>query len=126
MENQILQQILGELQNMNSRFDRLETDVTEIKTDITGLKSDVVEIRTDITGLKSDVANLQQSLTETKHRVIIIEDEHSKKLGALLDGYDLLYKMAQKMDKNIEIIKEKQEEHDINIKWLDTRVKKTS
>ncbi|TLS38640.1 hypothetical protein [Pseudalkalibacillus caeni] len=68
-----LNQILGELQKLNTQFDSLEkgqqelkTDVTDLKIDITGLKTDVTDLKTDVTGLKTDVTDLKTDVTDLK------------------------------------------------------------
>jgi chromosome segregation ATPase len=55
------------------RFDRIEStlevlksDVKELRTDVSGLKSDVKELRTDVNGLKSDVKELRTDVNGLK------------------------------------------------------------
>ena len=57
----------------NQRFDRLESDMAEVKSDIGGLKTDVsvlktdmVEVKADIGGLKTDVSVLKTDMVEVK------------------------------------------------------------
>lgn len=54
------------------------------------------------------VDNLENEIKETKNKVIIIEQEHGKKLDALFDGYkqnaDKLDRIEQEVSRHEEII----------------------
>ncbi|GAB3778833.1 hypothetical protein GCM10028818_28570 [Spirosoma horti] len=61
---------------VNSRLSRLETDVSglkqdviELKQDVSGLKQDVTELKQDVSGLKQDVTELKQDVSELKQDV---------------------------------------------------------
>ena len=47
------------IEQTNRRFEALETDVAELKTDMTQVKADVAELKTDMTQVKADVADLK-------------------------------------------------------------------
>ena len=96
----------------------LKSDMVEVKADIAGLKSDMVEVKADIAGLKTDVAGLKTDLTEVKHRVVLIENEHGKSLGALHDGYTMLYGVSCEIRSDIKNILDTQEKHDLEITVL--------
>lgn len=80
---QVLNQILSELKNVNTRLDGLEEgqnqiksevagikiEVTSLKSEVAGIKSDVNTLKSDVTEIKSDVNNLKSDLTEIKSDV---------------------------------------------------------
>lgn len=49
-----------------TRFDAIESDITEMKSDIVEMKSDIVEMKSDITGLKSDVVGLKADVRDIR------------------------------------------------------------
>jgi len=59
--------------NVDTRFDKLESDVS-------GLKSDVAELKSDVAGLKSDVAELKSDVS----RIYGILDGHMSRIETLI------------------------------------------
>lgn len=55
---------------VNSRLDRLETDVSVLKQDVGVLKQDVTILKQDVAELKQDVAELKQDVGILKRDVI--------------------------------------------------------
>jgi chromosome segregation ATPase len=48
------------------RFDRVDREIAELKTDVRELKTDVAGLKTDVAGLKTDVAGLKTDVRELK------------------------------------------------------------
>ena len=44
--------------NVDTRFDKLESDVSGLKSDVADLKSDVAELKSDVADLKADVSRI--------------------------------------------------------------------
>jgi hypothetical protein len=60
------------IESANTRFDRLETDVSQLKEDVAVLKEDVAVLKGDVAGMKVDVGYLKGVALETSlHRKII-------------------------------------------------------
>jgi archaellum component FlaC len=55
--------------HIDSRFDRLETDVGDLKSDVAGVKSDVAGLKSDVGDLKSDVGDLKADVGDLKSDV---------------------------------------------------------
>ena len=51
---------------VEKRFQALETDVSELKSDMTQVKADVAELKSDMTQVKADVADLKSDMTQVK------------------------------------------------------------
>lgn len=51
---QVLNQILFELKNVNTRLDGLEEGQNQIKSEVAGIKPDVNNLKSDVTEIKSD------------------------------------------------------------------------
>ncbi|HRC28318.1 MAG TPA: hypothetical protein PKV96_02930 [Candidatus Saccharimonas sp.] len=66
--------------NVDTRFDKLESDVAGLKSDVAGLKSDVAELKSDVAGLKSDVAELKADVS----RIYGILDGHMSRIETLI------------------------------------------
>lgn len=49
--------------NHDRKFDRIETDIAELKDDVRVLKTDVAVLKDDVNGLKTDVAVLKKGFT---------------------------------------------------------------
>ncbi|MCL2852935.1 MAG: hypothetical protein FWE20_07895 [Defluviitaleaceae bacterium] len=104
-QDEIMQQILGELKNINSRLDNIEQEVQELKQEIQELKQEVHEVK--------------QEVQEVKHRIIVIENEHGEKLGAALDGYVQLYDFNKEIRADIKQIRAYQEGHSLRLYKLE-------
>jgi len=66
------------------------------------------EMQEGFTEINSRINNLESEMRETKNKVIIIEQEHGKKLDTLFDGYkqnsDKLDRIEKEVSKQEEII----------------------
>lgn len=66
------------------------------------------EMQGGFTEINSRINNLESEMRETKNKVIIIEQEHGKKLDTLFDGYkqnsDKLDRIEKEVSKQEEII----------------------
>jgi len=66
------------------------------------------EMQGGFTEINSRINNLESEMRETKNKVIIIEQEHGKKLDTLFDGYkqnaDKLDRIEKEVSKHEEII----------------------
>ncbi len=128
------EKILTLLEKHSVILEKLETDITGVKSELSEVKSEIekhssvlerldselTEVKADITEVKANVASLEAVLTDTRHHVISIENNHSKELGALHDGYVLTYEILSKeIRPDIAKIKDKLEVHDLRFKALD-------
>lgn len=55
--------LLGFQQQTNERFDGVDGEIQELKTDVRGVKADVRELKSDVRGLKADVGVLKADVT---------------------------------------------------------------
>lgn len=82
-------------------FNLLETMYADLKGEITGLKG-------EITGLKEGQEEIKLRLGKVENTVTKIENEHGKKIDALLDGYkqntEQLTRIEQEVAKHEEFI----------------------
>lgn len=67
-----------------------------------------IEMQEGFKELGNEVKELKNELKEAKNKVILMEQEHGKKLDALFDGYrqnsDKLDRIAEEVSKHEEII----------------------
>jgi septal ring factor EnvC (AmiA/AmiB activator) len=68
VSEQLLKQILSEIQNVNQRLDRIETDVTTLKTDVS-------EIKPDISSLEGQMIETNQIVKAIRHNTEFISAE---------------------------------------------------
>ena len=54
----------------NRRFEALEKDVTELKTDVAELKSDMTEVKADVAVLKSDMTEVKANVADLKGHTV--------------------------------------------------------
>ena len=78
----------------NQRLERLESDMTEVKSDVSTLKSDMTEVKSDVstlksdmTEVKSDVSTLKSDMTEVKSDVSTLKSDMVQ-VKAKLDQQD--------------------------------------
>jgi chromosome segregation ATPase len=55
------------------RFDRIESELGEVKQDVTVLKRDMTEVKQDVTVLKQDVMVLKRDMTEVRQDVTVLK-----------------------------------------------------
>lgn len=78
------------------RFDALESDVAELKSDVVELKSDVAGLKSDVVELKSDVIGLKTDMAEVMGSVRVLNmsmDELSGRVEALENDIKEIYIM---------------------------------
>ncbi|MBO9482118.1 MULTISPECIES: hypothetical protein [Gammaproteobacteria] len=61
--------------SVNQRFDRVESDVSELKSDVSELKSDVVELKADVVELKEDVVELKSDVSGLKSDMFEVKSD---------------------------------------------------
>ena len=113
MNDELGKLILNELKSLNNRFDKLEDKVENVTEEVANLNQ-------KFTNLNQEVTNLKQELAVIKRSVILIENDHGKKIGALFDGYQLLSEKIDRMMPLVEKIPQMQDDISI-IKSVVTR-----
>jgi ElaB/YqjD/DUF883 family membrane-anchored ribosome-binding protein len=138
MDNQELlqaieQMIDAKLKPMNDRFDKLEQDIqnvrselkdeiqnvrTELKDEIqnvrTELKEDIQEVRTDLqdtrTELKMETQAVYSNLSKEVENVrLLVENVTNKKIDILAEGHQMVYDIANKNREDVQEIKDNTE-----------------
>lgn len=71
-----------------------------------------------LNSMDSDIKDLKSEVRDIKNRLLIIEEEHGKKLDTLFDGYKQLYEEQQEMKKDIKDIKETLSAHELKLKII--------
>jgi len=87
---------------------KMEETLKIILDKLNSMDSDIKDLKSEFKGLKSEVNDL-------KKHVLVIENEHGKKLDALFDGYKQLYEAQQEMKKDIKDIKETLNVHELKL-----------
>jgi len=78
--------------NVEADVSELKSDVAELKVRMTNVEADVAGLKSDVAGLKADVARLDAGLTEVR---IIQENEVLPKINLLAEGHSGL---VQRLD----------------------------
>ena len=115
-ENETLMLILGEIREV-------KTEVAGIKTELAEVKAEVAEVKTELAEVKAEVAGIKTELTDVKERLALIEHDHGKQLGALFDGYQLLYEISGEIRAGIAKLQARQEKHEMNLVMLNASTK---
>ena len=118
--------LTNRMDSLDTRMDSLDTRMDSLDTRMDGLTGQVGTLTNQVGSLTERVDGLQiemqegfreaynerqemkADITDIKQRVIKIEDEHSKKLSALFDGYkqntEILERVESEVSKHEEII----------------------
>jgi len=120
MNDELGKLILNELKSLNNRFDKLEDKVENVTEEVANLNQKFTNLNQKFTNLNQEVTNLKQELAVIKRSVILIENDHGKKIGALFDGYQLLSEKIDRMMPLVEKIPQMQDDISI-IKSVVTR-----
>ena len=57
----------------DARFDRIDSDIGDLKADVAGLKTDVAGLKTVVAGLKADGTNLKAEFATLKTDVTVMK-----------------------------------------------------
>ena len=110
MENEILLQILSELKELKQGQGNLETRMASLET--------------RMASLEAGQASLVSDVQEIKERLILIENDHGKRLRALEDGYVLLYDISKEIREDVRRLYAYQDKQDTRIMLLDLESEK--
>ena len=99
MENEILQQILNEVKGIKS-------DVSELKHSQTETNQRLDKLEQGQTKLEQGQSKLESEVTRIRESVVLIENDHGRKLGALLDGYAMLANKLEPLPDAVETLQE--------------------
>ena len=79
---QMLRQILDGQQQIITRIDKIDTevsgikvDMTDMKTDISGMKIDMATMNTDITDMKADITGMKTDITGMKNDMVAMKTD---------------------------------------------------
>ena len=100
--------------------ERILSILEQMQTDISGLKEGQAETNQRLTKLEQGQAMLEQGqamleqgqsrleteVAEIKERVILIENDHGKRLGAIYDGYMLLHDKLEPLPAAVEALQD--------------------
>ena len=116
--NSIVEELRLRVDNIETAFLELNSDVSTLKSDVATLKSDVAILKSDVTALKSDVATLKSDVAVLKSDVATLKSD----VAELKAG-------QKRIEADIETIKENHlslfevfGEHDVAIRNLRRRI----
>ena len=94
---------------MTKMYNELTGRMDSMHSELTGrMDSMHSELTGRIDSMQGEMQGMQDEIKEIKNRVIVIEQEHGKKLDALFDGYkqnsDKLDRIEEEVSKHEEII----------------------
>jgi predicted nucleic acid-binding Zn-ribbon protein len=90
-----------------------------LKTQFTGLETKVTEMQSDIKYVRTRAENASESTA-------VVEAEHGQKIGALFDKVSLIHDDVRETNAIVKALHEKQENQELSIKWIDSRMKKAA
>lgn len=93
----------------------MEETLKLILDKLNSMDSDIKGLKSEVNGLKSEVWEIKSEVKDLKKHVLVIENEHGKKLDALFDGYKQLYEAQQEMKSDIKDIKETLDVHELKL-----------
>lgn len=87
-----IQDVLFAVNDYSTRIDKqlaeMKSDITGVKSDITGIKSDITGMKLDIVGIKSDMVTksyLDDKLADLRGDLVVLTRKEDTKLKALVD-----------------------------------------
>ena len=73
------------------RFDAVETDISELKRDVSRLKEDVSSLKSDMHEVKSRLDSVESEMREVKNRLGRVEGELQALTNDIEEIYDVIY-----------------------------------
>jgi len=130
--NQRLERIEGDVSVLKGDVSALKSDVSVLKGDVSvlndkysslderlsNLEEDVSHIKTSVITIENETSNLKEDVSRIKTSVITIENDHGKRIGAVEDGYAVLYDISNEIRDDLKAFVSIQNDHDIQIKSL--------
>jgi predicted nucleic acid-binding Zn-ribbon protein len=95
------EKILGILETMSADISELKTDMSGVKTDVSGLKTDMSGVKarldnveTTMSGVNDRLDNVELTISgmsknveNVRRALVLLEDDHKTITGALSDGF---------------------------------------
>jgi len=121
----VLGNVVTKLDGLEAKFGSLEARFGSLEARFDGLEARLDSLEARFDSLEAKVDNLEAIITETKDRVVLIENDHGQKLGALFDGYKLLFDMMGKLRASFDRLESEQEKHGFLIRWQEASMRKS-
>lgn len=77
-------------------------------------------------GLMSEVAYVKMRAENASESIAVIEVDHGRKIGALFDMVSRIQDDTKETNAIVKSLHEKQENQELSIKWIDSRLKKSA
>jgi exonuclease VII small subunit len=118
------EQILKLLETLVTKVGGLEQGQAKLEQGQAKLEKSQAKLEQGQAKLEQSQAKLEAELKKTKEHVIKIEIEHGKKLGAIGDGYDMIYKiLTNEIRPDIARLTERDERRDMRLMRLEAERK---
>ena len=125
MDNSAKNEILAAIAKLAEKVDIIQKQNTRLEERMTKLEQRVTELEQRVAKLEQNFAELKQELIETKDEIkpmkrsiIIMENEHGKKLDALFDAFGINNQKIENQNLRIKLLEKKAEKHDDEIYYL--------
>ena len=96
-------------------LDKLVGKVDKLETDVAKLQQGQDRLETDVAKLQQGQDRLEEIIIETKESVVLIENDHGKKIGALFDAQSRIHDIAKEILTKVNRIDARLDRHDIEI-----------
>ncbi len=77
----------GNITTMQGNITTMQGDITTMQGDITTMQGDITKINNRLDMLESEQSEIAAAVKRIDRSVLLIENEHGRKIGALFDGY---------------------------------------
>ena len=105
--------VIDKFKEIDAQFSEVRQEIAEVKQEVAEVKQEVAEVKQEVAEIKQEVAEVKQevervkhTLEETRETVILMENEHGRKLGALGDGYNKVYEKLEPLPEAVEQLQE--------------------
>ena len=71
-----------------------------------------------LNSMDSDIKDVKGELKDLKKHVLIIENDHGKKLDSLFDGYKQVYEKVSTVEEKVDSLSSKVEKQDVEIRVI--------
>ena len=118
MEYEMLQQILGKLDDLSNGMTEMRGEIAELRGDNTEIRSEMAEMRGSIARLEKDLADVKELAESTHLSVVRIELAELPKIQVALDGVVSNIEKLKDHSERIFSLEETSDRHTIEIALL--------
>ncbi len=108
----------GSIETMQGNIETMQGDIKTMQGDIKTMQGDIKTINNRLDKIELEQSEMASAIRRIDRSVILIENEHGKKIGALFDGYQASLDRDKAIEPRVTLLERTTERHGLEILTL--------